>query len=398
MRRSIDELTASLRRTASIVSMIVAGAGGIFAFIGYRDLMAESGQDELIAKGMAAIAALATAAIMHLIYSAVLSAIPAVDGATRRKLNPIVAVLMAMVALFATYTTVIATAGGEALRIHAAHSIDALLDTGTRLQAAALSIGQQAPALQRQADALKRAAECEAASGCRSGTGGSGDLTDALHAAGGKIETAAVSLADASAAIATLTPALNDAFARGDEIAARVLLAEIRAKVPFDVIVGIAGDLRADLGIRGTAHDTALRARQDAAIAQLQKDLAGIAGRLEIAMTRLRGELDALTVPKRETITKAKAIWRYADQLIPQIALGIAIDWALVIVAYFIAIIRDGTPKRDDDLSDISIEDARRIHWALVKLQAETAKPRFENEPGVARYGRFSGGGYDPRH
>ena len=371
MRSILRDLLASLTRTSGIVSLMVSATCGGFAFLAYRDFMAGADLSPTLTTVMASGAAVTCGSSLHLIYTAILGGIPAIDRLARPRFIPAIATLGVCITAFSTWPNIWVTAGNDALEIHNAWQNDKLVGAAGRLQTVALSTGQFAPGLDDQAKALLRKAECEAASGCLTDAPGSGDLTDALSSAGAKVGTAAASLGSASVAIATLMPDLTGALARGDDIAARALLAEIRAKVPFDMVNAVAIDLRADLGIRGTAKSSAVRARQDEAIAQLQRDLAGIADGLDNAMKRLRGDLDVISLPEREPITKAKAIWMYADQLIPQIALGIALDWVLIVTAFLMAMIRDATPKPEDDVSDISLADARRINRELRKFAAD---------------------------
>jgi hypothetical protein len=378
MRHTLLTHVTELQRLAKFVSLVIAAVGGWLSFLGYRELLAESGQPTAIVTFTAALLAIACGAILHLFYTAVLGGIPAVDRKPRGKFIPIIAVLAAFVLCFATYGSVVTTGGPEALRVHTARIVDRLIDAGTALQVAVLSIGQLAPELQMRADNFKTKAKCEAEKGCLTGAPSAGDLVNALTQAHDKVGTAATSLARASAAIAELTPKLNATFAAGDDIAARSLLAQIRAAVPFDTMKAIAADLRADLEIQGSAKSAAVRARQNEAIRQLQGELASIADVLDQAMARLRTELDAVTLPERETITKAKAILLHYDEILPQIALSVSIDLVLIGIAFLMAMFRDATPKPEDDVSDISIADARRIQRELKKLIATMAREEVE--------------------
>jgi hypothetical protein len=368
MRSILSNLLTSLTRTSGIVSLMVSATCGGFAFLAYRDFMSGADLSPALTNIMAGGAAATCGGSLHLIYTGVLGGIPAIDRLARPKFIRIIAALGLCITAFSTYPNIWVTAGNDALEIHNARQNDKLVGAAGNVQTVALSAGQAAPSLDDQAKELARKAASEAATGYLSGTPGAGDLTDALNSAASKVGTAAALLGNASTATTALMPDLTAALARGDDITARGLLAEIRATIPFDTMKAIAADLRSDLGIVGSAKNPTVRARQNEAIAQLQRDLAGIADGLDEAMKRLRGELDAISLPERETITKAKAIWIYADQLIPQIALGVALDWVLIVTAFLMAMIRDAMPAPDDDVSDISLADARRVHRELKKL------------------------------
>ncbi|MGD9913300.1 MAG: hypothetical protein AB7S80_04400 [Rhizobiaceae bacterium] len=80
----------------------------------------------------------------------------------------------------------------------------------------------------------------------------------------------------------------------------------------------------------------------------------------------------------------------YADQLIPQIALGVALDWVLIAIAFLMGRIRDATPPEEDDVSDISLAQARRNHRELMRLMHDLTDqpgaplgPPLEPEPYV---------------
>ena len=182
---------------------------------------------------------------------------------------------------------------------------------------------------------------------------------------------------------------LNESLARGDELAVRSAIAQLRGIIPLDTMRATAATFRADLGIVGTARNAALRSRQNEAIATIQRDLVALADELDRTAARLSGQLAAIDIPERETITKARAIMIYAAQLIPQIALGIAIDWVLIFGAFFVGMLRDAMPAPKDDVSDISLADARRIRRELAKLINETDEvpallPPALVEPGPA--------------
>ncbi|MBI1290181.1 hypothetical protein GC173_02910 [bacterium] len=371
MRKSFDTLFAHLSRILTWTSLIVAGASGWMSFLTYREFMAGTGLNPVIALVTAGIAAIACGVILHFIFVAILGGIPLVDRLSRQRFLPLIGGLMLLVAMFSTYTNVITTAGNEALRIHDARTIDALIARSADLQAAGHSGGQLVPALTSHADRLQASADCEAAKGCLSGTPGRGDLSDALVSASDKARTIASTLAQGQANVTAMIDALNESLARGDELAVRGHIAHLRGIIPIDAMRATATTFRADLGIVGTARNAALRARQNEAIATIQRDLGALASELDRTASRLSEQLASFEVPERQTITKARAILAYAGQLIPQIALGAAIDWVLILGAFFMATLRDVMPRPEDDVSDISLADARRIRRELTKLLRE---------------------------
>jgi hypothetical protein len=368
MRKTLTDLHASLSRTSAIVSAIVSATNAGMAAVAFHDFFGGPGLGDPWAATLAGAAAFACGCCLHLIYTGMLGGIPAVDRIRRPTLWPVVGVLGVFVLGFSTYANVTVTAGSDALEIHNARQIDAMLGATGRLRTLAASAGQLGPALRRNAQELARKAACEAATGCLTGVPGKGALTDALGSAAGKAATAADALEAASVALAAATPQLDAALARGDNLAVRSAFAQMRAGIPSDVLTSLAADLRGDLGIAPDGRSAAVRARQHDAIARLQSDLAAIADGLDRTSKSLRVELDGIALPERETITKARAIWMYAGSLVPQIALGVALDWVLIVIAFFMAKLRDATPKPEDDVSDISLADTRRVYLELMRL------------------------------
>ncbi|PSM16681.1 hypothetical protein [Nitratireductor sp. StC3] len=371
MRRKLVRLSAEYRNATTVVSMIVAGVSGFLSFISYREFLADTIQPPAFAAFAAFGIACACGALLHLIFILVLGGIPYVQKRLRHGFIPMIATLMVLVAMFSTYTNVLATGGGSALAIHAARHIDALMDVAGDLQALALEAGQLAPDLSDRAARLRAQADCERSEGCRTGSPGAGALTDALSNAADRIADSAKVLSSSQAAIMARIPELNAAFANGNDIAARSLLALLRSRVPVAVLRSAAADLRQSLGIRGTARGAALRQRQDDGIDALQGELANVADALEVMAGKLEDRLAALVLPDRHSLTKAGAILKHADQLVPQIAVGIAIDWVLILVAFLMGQFRDATPPPEDDVSDISLADARRASRETARLAAE---------------------------
>jgi hypothetical protein len=371
MRRNMVELIARLERSGDKVAKLVAGTSLVFSFIAFREFMAGADQHPAVTIFVAALAAAACGGILYFLYAAILGGIPAVDRLSRRRFIPLIGVLMVGVSLFSTYPHVVVTAGNEAIRLHAARLLDGLSSTRAAIQGVALSVGELGPVLSERGRRLEALAECEMAVGCQSGAPNRGDLSDALTSAAGKISSAGATLQLARAAIDALIPQLDSAFERGDELAVRTLLADMRGKVPLTAMQATAADLRTDLGIKGSARNATLRERQNEAIARTQRDLGDIAAMLDEAASRVNARLDAIVLPDRRYVTKARAIVMYAPSLVPQIALGVAIDLILIVAAFLIAMLRDAIPPSEDDASDITLADARRIRRELSKLLLE---------------------------
>lgn len=386
MRHVLLRKSAEFQLTASRVSLLVAGGSAWLSFLAFKEFMAGTDLPAALQVATAAVTAAVTGAIMHLNNLMILGGLPHVDRLPRHRFLPLVGATMLLTTMFSTYPNVVTTSGNDAMRLHRAREMDELVIYGTDLQRAAQMAGQLGPNLQQRASRFADLANCEAASGCLTGTPGAGDLTDALNSAAGKVEDTAANLVTAHTAIEKLVPMLTAAYALGDDLAVRRILAEMRANIPTALLNATAANLRSDLGIEGTARNRAVRARQDQAIAQLQTDLAGTADALVGMSERVEEASSSLTLPGRQSITKAGAIWRYLPELLPQVAVGVAIDWALVIAAFFMGMLRDATPKPDDDVSDISLADAHRIHRELSNLirdiggedAPEPSKPRPE--------------------
>lgn len=381
MRRKLLDLHASLERLADIVAKLVPGVSFVFSFIAFREFMANADQPPAVTALVAALAAAACAGILYFLYAAILGGIPAVARLECRKFLGLLAFLMLKVSMFSTYPHVVVTAGPEAIRLHQATMLDALLSTRTAIQDVAGSIGELGPSLGERKARLEAAAACEIATGCRSGTPKRGDLSDALTSAAGKVGAAEATILASETTMAKLMPQLDAAFARGDDIAVRNLLTQMRGTIPFGVMTATAADLRVDLGIKGTAKNAALRARQDEAIAGVQRELGEIGTMLDGAAERIGSRLNAIAMPERQSITKARAIIMYAPSLIPQIALGIAIDWVLIVGAFLMAMLRDATPPEDDDVSDLSLADLKRGHRELMKLLREVSASGPQDPP-----------------
>lgn len=367
-RKSLLRFFNDVRRVAATVSVVVAIVSGALSFLTYREFLADADFPVWLVNGAALGIAIACGAIMHLVFVMIVGGIPIVDKLPRRGFIPLIAVLMALISMFSTYSNVLTTSGNSALALHNARQMDGLASVGITLQGVALEASQFVPGLNTVAVGLHADAECERIRGCRTGSPGTGDLTNALSAGGDKVTTVARALEAAQEAISSSIPAINAAFSRGDDIEVRSLLSALRSKIPVALLRSAAADLRADLGITGTSTRAALRERQNEEIASLQGNMTNTAAALERMAATLEERIASIALPERRSLTKAGAVWAYADQLIPQIAVGIAIDWVLVFAAFMLGQFRDATPRPEEDVSDISLADARRVHRELAAL------------------------------
>ena len=371
MRSLLLRRSAEFQRTASIVSIVVAIGSACLSFPAYLEFVIEAGRPMWVSTALAGVMAGACGAILHLNFLLIVDGVPLLDRMARQRKIPLIGGMMLMTAAFSTYTNAITSAGSEALRIHAARMIDEFSSVIPSIQAVALQAGQAAPDLERRAARFLADADCEATRGCKTGSAGAGDLTRALAAGGIKVSEIAKAIATAQATISDLVPVMNAALARGDDIDMRSQIANMRSALPLTLLRSAAADLRVDLGIRGAAKNADLRKRQDEAIMQLQTELSATADTLEGFAVALEKRIDAITLPDRRTLTKGGAILAYIDQLIPQLAIAIAIDWFLVFAAFFMGRFNDDVPPPDDDVSDISLADARRISREFRKLAAD---------------------------
>lgn len=373
MRSSHLRLSDEFRRTASVVSIVVAIGSACLSFPAYLEFVVDPGRPTWMNAALAGVTAGACGAILHLNFLLIVGGVPILDRISRQQKIPLIGAMMLMTAMFSTYTNAITSAGSEALRIHAARMVDEFASVIPEVQTVALQAGQAAPDLERRAARLLADADCEATQGCKTGSAGAGDLTRALAAGGIKVSEIAKAIATAQATISDLVPVMNAALARGDDIDMRSQIANMRSALPLTLLRSAATDLRVDLGIRGAAKNADLRKRQDEAIMQLQTELSATADTLEGFAVALEKRIDAITLPDRRMLTKGGAILAYIDQLIPQLAVAIAIDWFLVLAAFFMGRFNDDVPPPDDDVSDISLADARRINRELRKLAVDVA-------------------------
>lgn len=373
MRSLLLRRSAEFQRTASIVSIVVAISSACLSFPAYLEFVIEADRPMWVSTALAGVMAGACGAILHLNFLLIVDGVPLLDRMARQRKIPLIGGMMLMTAAFSTYTNAITSAGSQALRIHAARMIDEFASVIPSIQAVALQAGQAAPDLERRAARLLADADCEAERGCKTGSAGAGDLSRALAAGGAKVSEIAKAIAAAQDTISGLVPLMNATLPRGDDVDMRSQIANMRSAFPLTLLRAAATDLRADLGIRGTANGADLRKRQDDAIMQLQAELTDIAGTLERLAVALEARVDAIALPERRTLTKAGAILAYIDQLIPQLAVAIAIDWFLVLAAFFMGRFNDDVPPPDDDVSDISLADARRINRELRKLAVDVA-------------------------
>jgi hypothetical protein len=229
----------------------------------------------------------------------------------------------------------------------------------------------------------ERWATCEEFEGCLTGAPGKGALTDALHSAAGTVGDAAATVERAQGVVSTLVGRIGEAQANGNGQSVRALLSELRGTLPLDSLRQTAGTLREGLGLSGTSSIEAIRTRQDEAIAQIEQSFLGIADGIAAAVQRIEADLAAVALPLNETVSKAGAVLRHWDQLMPQISYGVAIDWAPILIALFLTALRDRLPPPDDDNSDISLasmhrheRERRRLKSMLTDETTRTRKRR----------------------
>ena len=360
MRNLILLAAAWIERIFGPIAAVNAVASAWISFLAYREILVASGLSPSLALFTAGVLGVACAALLYLFYGLILRGIPATSGIHRLRLMPYVVVAAVLIAAFSTYTNLIVTAGGAALERHRSSERHALETSVARIEGAAFSIAQIGPGLQGHAESLVGNSECEESRGCLTGAPGRGDLTDALSSAAGLVGTAARTVTQAEQRIAGLVPQVRERLEAGDEQGVRDLLTEMLATLPLDSLRQTATALRSDLGIEGTSANPDVRRRQNEAIARTQRDLAAIADGVEAALARIEAALDGLVIPVAEDVTKASAIFAFREELVPQIALGLAIDWALIFAALFYAGLRDALPRPEDDQSDLTLEQLRR--------------------------------------
>ena len=298
--------------------------------------------------------------------------------------------------VFSTYTNVVVTAGDSALEQHELNKSHALEAANASIQGAAFSVGQIGPGLRGQAEMLASDALCERQRGCKTGVPGRGDLTDALESAAGIVATAANTVTTAESRIAALVPQIREALETGNAQKARDLLTEMHATLPLDSLRQAASALRRDLGIEGTAANPDTRRRQNEVIAQTQQDLAAIADGIDAALGRIATELEGIGVPIADDMSKAAAILRYRDHLVPQIALGLALDWTLIFAALFLAKLRDALPPEESGGSDLTADQILRALREMDRLHdhADRFRQRRKNNERTHRRQRARSGGY----
>jgi hypothetical protein len=371
MRRDRLSLVHSLKSGVSAFSLIVSSASGWVSFLAYRDMMDGSELSPFLADFTAGVAGIACCTLLHFTNVSLFKGLVGVDRQERRRILPFLPVFAVMIASVSTYANVLTTAGSEALRIHNSYETVALEDVAAQVQGVSLAVGQLAAPLDSKGAELDDLAEAEASGGALTGAPGEGSLTDALRSASDVLEATAGLIAAARSAAADVVPELNAAIEDNDQARIRAAIATMRASIPFGQIDAAASRLEAGLGIEGTAANPGLRARQNEAIAQIEADLTDFARQMRAGSAEVQAALSAIEMPTRTPLSKAGAILRYWDQLIPQIGLGIGIDWMLIILALLIATIRDTVRGNDDEEAVITLADVRRLTEALHDIESQ---------------------------
>ncbi len=364
LRRAIG----TIERTLPTTQIVNAAGSAWVSFLAYREFLSGTSLSPALATFTAGVMGMCCGASLHVIFRLVGDGVPGIGKKLRRGIMPFVVGGAIMAAAFSTYTNVVVTAGDGALEQHALRNAHALETANATIQSAAFSIGQIGPGLRGQAEVLAADAVCERERGCKTGVPGRGDLTDALESAARIVTTAADTVADAQSRTTALVSQVREALAAGDAQAVRDLLTEMRATLPLDSLRQTVVALRRDLGIEGTSENPETRRRQDEVIAQTQRDLAATADGIDAALARIDAELAGADIPVADDMSKAAAILRYWDQLIPQIALGLALDWTLIFAALFLAKLRDALPPEEIGGPELTTDQIRRAMQELERL------------------------------
>lgn len=383
MRDDLRRLLGGIERIIRPCAVVIAASSAWMSFLGYREFLA--GLGPALGEFTAGIMGVACAVLLYLMFSLMQLGLPAVRRTSRAALLPFVVIAAVIAASFSTYTNVIVSAGGDALEAHANAQRRALEAANTRIQGVAQSIAQVGPALKGHAARLGADLDCELARGCKTGAGGRGDLTDALGSAAGMVRTAADTVETAEARIAALIPRIREGLGGNDEQIVRDLLTELNATLPLDSLRQTAAALRRDLGIEGTSANPDVRRRQDEAIAQLQRDLIAIADGIDASVERIEAAAEGLDIPIGGAITKAGAILLYWDQLVPQIALGLALDWALIFAALFHAKLRDALADDEDEVPPaLTVTQLREAVGEWQQLSQDMGRKRRPAKPAAS--------------
>ena len=387
VRQAIERI----ERTMPAAQIVNSAGSAWVSFLAYQEFLSGTSLSSSISVFTAGVMGVCCGTSLHVLFRLTGEGVPSIGRKFRRGILPYVVGGALMAAGFSTYTNVVVTAGDGALEQHELSSSHALEAANAATQGAAFSIGQIGPGLRGQAEMLASDALCERQAGCKTGVPGRGDLTDALESAAGIVATAANTVTTAESRIAALVPQIREALETGDAQKARDLLTEMHATLPLDSLRQTATALRRDLGIEGTAANPDTRRRQSEVIAQTQQDLTAIADGIDAALERIVTESEGIGVPIADHMSKAAAILRYWDHLIPQIALGLALDWTLIFAALFLAKLRDALPPEESGGSDLTADQIQRSLRELDRLYADADEFRNRGNGTEAKH-RHRGG------
>lgn len=354
-RKASNELIGLLKPVAGTTALVSSWV----SFLAFQDMFASPDFSELITMFSAGAAAVGSWFLLYYMNLSIFHGILAVDREQRGRVLRYVPVAALLIAGFSTYPNVMTTAGSNALELHRERDQSQLEILAGQAQGLSLSVSQLAPPLIAKGSEYQELGRCENESGCLTGAPGPGDLTLALQSASDVLEGTAATIYAAQDNISAMVPTLHASIQSGDLVQARASIATMIAAVPFSQINQAADRLEQGLGIEGKARRADVRERQNQAIAQIEKDLQSFAVRMRTSAQELQQQLSTLVVPMRQPVTKAGAILRGWDQLIPQISLGLALDWALPLIALLIASIRDTIPRDPTEPASLANTDFR---------------------------------------
>lgn len=340
-RKAARDLTDLARPT----SAIAAAGSAWMSYLAYIDMLSGEDAAGLNATFTAGVMAVVCWTLLYGLNLSVFKAIIELERDDRRKLKLPILVVALLVAFFSTYTNVLTSASRDAIAIHREYDRAQLEGVAIDAQALGSSVGQLAAPLVAKAAELRQQANCEQADGCLTGAPGAGDLTRALVGAAESLDRTIIEVTVAQERISNFVPEVHAALQSGDPIQARGAIATMIAAVPFGSIIGAADRLGAGLGIRGTARSAELRKRQNLAIERIERELQVFAAQMKSSAQSIQSQLSKLEVPERQPLTKASAILKYWNHLLPQIAIGLALDWSIPMIALIIALIRDASGR-----------------------------------------------------
>ncbi|MEM7671314.1 MAG: hypothetical protein AAF317_19690, partial [Pseudomonadota bacterium] len=337
-RTGLAQNTDLLVWMIAVVGLVLAVGSAFLSFLSYREFTDGLGQP--LGDFTAAVLGVMCFAALTFIFTGIAGSLPFLTGRGRSLLFVVLVPISLLVLGVSTWTNLITTAGTSALELYEQSFLALTGPMVGDLEGVVVSIGQLAGQMSTESDHLRAQADCEFSSGCLTGAPGTGALTEALNEAAGLLGETATTLTRASTADPAVMASLKAALEAGDMNAVRAGMASVKGALPFDTLDSVIANMRDGLGIVPNATGDALRAAQEAAITKLNGELRVFATEVEDSVARVRGDLAALVPPTEEPITKAMAVWLYMGQLVPQIALGIAMDWLIIFGAIVVAIAR----------------------------------------------------------